>query len=200
MSGESLRAFFAVEPSDAAREEAMSTSRALADAPEGDGVRWVREESLHVTLHFLGDIDAAEVAPLASHVAAEVAEVAPFDAELGALSAFPSAQRARVIVLGVEPHEPLGELASAVGRGVVAAGAGRDVEDHAFRPHLTLGRVRRGRRFGFGSALSPSKTAFRIDHIVLFRSHLAAGGATYHALERLPLGASGAGDHPTNPN
>lgn len=203
-AGETLRAFFAVEPSDAARDEAMGVSRALAAAPGGDGVRWVREESLHVTLQFLGDIDGGVVAPLASHVAAEVAGVAAFDAGLGALSAFPSPKRARVVVLGVEPQQPLCELAIAVGRGVVAAGL--PIEDRGFRPHLTLGRVRRGRQapaLAEASAATRSQTAFPVDHIVLFRSHLARGGASYHALERLPLGggmSSNAGDHPTNPN
>jgi 2'-5' RNA ligase len=199
-SAETLRAFLAVEPSEEARREAMGVTQALREAPDGDGVRWARPESLHVTLHFLGDIERGEVAPVASHVAAEVRDVGLFDASLGALSAFPSPRRARVVVLGIEPEQPLTELADAVGRGVQAAGL--PAIERAFRPHLTLGRVRRGRRAPRLEAVPALSAArFCVHEVVLFRSRLGQGGATYHALERLPLGMSpDAGDHPTNPN
>ena len=62
-----IRAFIAVELNAAAREAVERVMRELR-AVAGDGVRWVRPEGIHLTLKFLGDIDADSM-PVVSGVA-----------------------------------------------------------------------------------------------------------------------------------
>ena len=68
-----LRAFLAAELGDATRDAAAGVIALLRERPGGDRVRWVRAEGLHGTLRFLGEIDAARVAPLARDVGRETA-------------------------------------------------------------------------------------------------------------------------------
>jgi 2'-5' RNA ligase len=184
-----IRAFFAIEIGAPARRAAGGLVEALRARPGGDRVRWVREENLHVTLRFLGDIGRAAVPDLLREVALETAGVAGFGLRLGAVRLFPSSRRPRVVALAVTPPEPLSELAAAVERGVVAAGLAP--EERRFRSHLTLGRLRPG-----GSPPdvtvpdTPDAETLRVTEVVLFQSELHRSGARYTPLGRTPLGAA----------
>jgi 2'-5' RNA ligase len=188
MADRPLRLFFALELGAAARARAAAVAAALRE-PCGSEVRWVREESLHVTLRFLGSVDPARVEDLAREVGLATRSVAPFSASLAGVLVFPSPRRPRVIALGLEPREALAALAAGVERGAVAAGF--EPEERPFRPHLTLGRVRDPRRFSLAAGVTGSVTAagdaWDVMETVLFRSDLARSGARYTPLARIPL-------------
>ncbi|HVP31086.1 MAG TPA: RNA 2',3'-cyclic phosphodiesterase [Myxococcota bacterium] len=191
-----IRAFFALALEGDAKAAAARELERLRALPGADAVRFVRGDGLHVTLRFLGEIPHAQVAPLATAVGAELAPLAPFDATLGAVHAFPSARRPRVVALELLPEAPFTALAAAVERGVVATGFAP--EPRPFRAHLTLGRVRPGRRLdpslaAPAEAPAAAPTSFPVRSIVLYQSTLAPEGSTYTPLERLPLGGD---DHP----
>jgi 2'-5' RNA ligase len=189
LGGESevkIRAFFAVDLDTRTRRAAARTMSDLQSCPDGDAVRWVREETFHVTLRFLGDIDPGGVERLADCVRQQTAALRPFRLELGGARPFPSKRRPVAIVLDVGPLERLEELAEAVERGVTAAGF--DPEPRPFRAHLTLGRVR-GKRFPVvtGSVTATGESC-AVDEAVLFKSELHHTGAHYTPIERAPLG------------
>lgn len=181
--GRSLRAFFAVELGEAARREAAVLVRRLAQRAGGDGVRWVRPEAFHVTLRLLGAVAEDRVPRVVREVRAATAHVAGFALRLGALHAFPSLRRARVVVLELAPHEPLVALAAAVEAGVVAAGFAP--ERRRYRGHLTLGRVRTGRLPALDDRVAPCP--FPVCEFRLFHSQLSPQGSIYTSLERIPL-------------
>jgi 2'-5' RNA ligase len=191
-----IRAFFAVALDAATRRAAAAWTHSLRERPGGDGVRWVREESLHVTLRFLGDIDPARVPDLVRDVALETTGVEPFRLCLGAARLFPSERRPRVVALGLEPLAPLEALAAAVARGVAAAGFAP--EERPFQAHLTIGRVkqRAARRLDVTVPDTVGSEACDVTQAVLFRSELQRTGARYTPLERVPLGALEGSDHP----
>lgn len=207
-----VRAFLAVELGDEARACAVATSVAMREGPGGDSVRWSRSEALHVTLRFLGDVPLEPVAgvddegnevatpgvgEIGGRVAAEVAASGPFTLRLGEPIAFPSKRAPRVVALDLVPHAPLEALASSVERAVVALGF--EPERRAFRPHVTLGRLRRGARpsearplFDFNEedeelARVETEASFSVDEVVLFRSELKPTGSVHTALERISL-------------
>ena len=181
-----IRAFVAVEIGEAARRSAAEVSRLLRSRPGGDEVRWVRPESLHITLRFLGDVEPAVVPKLVACVAEGVRGLECFEARLAGVHGFPSVRRPRVVVLDVAPRESLEALAAAVERGAVAAGLAP--ESRPFRPHLTLGRVRGRAAPDLEGAPEPAPAPFPVREAVLFRSELRRSGARYIPLERMALG------------
>ncbi len=187
MGRDMLRIFFAIELDDASRRAAHAVAQQLAAAPRGDAVRWVRPEAYHVTLRFLGTTPRGRIADLVAAATRATRAIAPFEARLGALAGLP-AQGPRAIVVDVAPHEPLAALAAQVESAAVAAGF--PAESRAFRPHLTLGRIRerRGRAPLLDPALAPAAAPFVVASFALFQSDLDAGGARYTPLERVPLG------------
>jgi len=185
---DALRIFFAVEIGDAARRAARAVAERLAAAPGGDAVRWVRPESYHVTLRFVGATPRDRIAGLVAAAQRAARAIAPFELRLGALAGFPS-RRPRAVVLDVAPHEAIVALAREVERAVVEAGFAP--EERAFHPHLTLGRVReRGVPFVAPAEAPVDAASFAVDSFVLFQSALATTGAQYTPLERISLGGT----------
>lgn len=183
--GAAVRAFFALELPEAAREVCAELTGRLRRAPHGDGVRWVRPEGFHVTLRFLGNVPTEEVPALARAAGAAVAGVEPFEATLRGLRVLPSPRRPRVVVLELGPEDALAELAARVEEAVV--GEGVAPEKRAFRAHLTLGRVRSRRVPPLADVPAPEAPPLPVREVVLFRSDLGPEGSRYTALERLPL-------------
>jgi len=188
-----MRTFFALELGAAARLAAAELVGVLRARPGGEGVRWVRPETLHVTLRFLGQTPAAALGALAHHVAGQISALPPFMLGLGGVQAFPSPRRPRVIALHVVPEAPVRALAAAVEAGVVAAGF--PAERRPFRAHVTLGRVTRPS----ASGLMPREALAResgqeVREIVLFESRSGPDGSVYTPLERIALGCGAAAD------
>jgi len=183
------RLFYAVPLPDDVRE-AIRPVRDAVQASVGDGtarIRWVRIESLHLTLRFLGPtpLDRAdELARLGDEAAAATR---PFEIRIAGAGAFPSPARPRTLWLGLQRGGP--ELATLAGT-LAAVTGGND--DRPFAAHLTLARTD-GLRAGpeaaraLAEAASDREWSFRADRIVLFRSHLGAGPAWYEPLHESPI-------------
>ena len=182
---ERVRTFFAVTLSEEARRAAAQLAGRLRESERGEGVRWVRPEGYHLTLHFLGNVAREAIAELALRVTEEVAPLAPFEIHLGGALVFPSPRSPRVVALAVEPEAALATLAVRVERGVVAVGL--PAERRRFRAHLTLGRVRNRRFPSVDGEASIDCPAFPVDEVVLFQSDLHRTGAVYTPLERIAL-------------
>jgi 2'-5' RNA ligase len=182
-----LRAFLAVQLSDAAREcaaRAVETLRALLPA----GVRWVPPESQHLTLKFLGEIGEERVDALLARARAKLATVAPFEVALAGFGAFPNAREARVLWLGVaQGSAALAKLARKLDGAARVAGAER--ERRPFEAHLTLGRLREPARVEIERLAAPTAPPWTVSEVVLYESRLAPDGAHHVPLAHLALGA-----------
>ncbi|MFH2072363.1 MAG: RNA 2',3'-cyclic phosphodiesterase, partial [Actinomycetota bacterium] len=61
--------------------------------------------------------------------------------------------------------------------------------DRPFRPPLTLSRIRPEEDVtSLLAAMPPLGVVMPVDRIVLYRSHLGRGGASYQEIEEFPLG------------
>jgi 2'-5' RNA ligase len=106
-------------------ERAAGEWLASLEAGFGRGVRWVRPEGLHLTLHFFGAVPAEARPRIEAALAAGVAAGGgPFELALEGLGAFPSPARARVVWVGAAGPgvERLVRLQRAVAEAVAAAG------------------------------------------------------------------------------
>lgn len=187
-ASELLRVFFAIELDESTRTAVSRSQRDLQRATKRDAIRWVREESFHVTLRFIGDVEREQIQTICDCVRDQIARLRPFRLELGGAQPFPSRRRPSFIVLEVGPDEPLEQLAGAVDRGVEAAGLG--AEPRPFRPHLTLGRVRGKKKPAVTAGVTALGEGCIVNDAVLFKSDLHPSGAKYTPIQRVPIGGS----------
>jgi 2'-5' RNA ligase len=152
---------------------------------------WTAPGKIHVTLKFIGQLPTSTVEPLRQAIGLLTdGKAAPKVGEIG-LDAFPSMREALVVVATLSDAK--GELAQWARRlEDRAALLGIERETRAFRPHVTLARLKRAydaRRWlrpelavGAGECIAAALT--------LYRSVVGPEGATYEALARFAFASS----------
>jgi RNA 2',3'-cyclic 3'-phosphodiesterase len=130
-----MRLFVALDIADDIRERIARFLDGVCEfAPEA---RWVRPESLHVTLKFIGekpDTFLGELQKMLSTVEAPAIQM-----NFRGSGFFPNAKAPRVFWVGVEAGAHLSALATAVDERVSQLGVSK--EAHVYSPHLTLARA-----------------------------------------------------------
>ena len=162
-------------------------------------VRWVGEPALHLTLRFLGEVEAERAPAIEAALAKAVRSLKAFAVGVGGVGAFPSLAKPRVVWVGVERHPALELLANDVELALMDLGF--EPELRPFAPHLTLGRARRGARpvafrdFARLAADVTYQATAPVATVDLMQSTLGAQGASYAVLARAALAepAGGAG-------
>ena len=146
----------------------------------------------HLTLLFLGEIPRERVGPIVEALTPIGAAIAPFDAVLEGVGAFPSPERPRVVWVGVtQGASELIGLASRVRERL--AGEGEPSRRETFAPHLTLFRVRsatdhrRAVELLTGTVPAPTPRGFPVREFVLKESELSPRGATHRTVATFPL-------------
>jgi RNA 2',3'-cyclic 3'-phosphodiesterase len=187
------RLFIAVPLADEARARIVDlVGRVKAATPDADALRWVRHESLHLTLRFLGATPEDVLPALTAAIDRIASGAHAFDVAIDGAGAFPSPSRPRVLWLGItEGAEELAGLADALEAPLDAEGWPPD--DRPFRPHLTLARAD-GVRSGPATAKRLIEAAealdvrFRAQRVVLYESRTERGGARYLPVHERSLG------------
>jgi 2'-5' RNA ligase len=177
-----MRLFAAVPLPAEAYEVAAARLRALREL--GWPVRWVREEGLHLTLKFFGEVTTDRLDTIVEMLEFCAQGLKPITLAVTGAGVFPHARVPRVIRLDVSPAPELELLQDRIERG--GEGIGFPPEGRPFHPHITLGRVREGHRLPPGALeelMRPvARAPFVADRMVLFESRLGPRGP--HYLER----------------
>jgi 2'-5' RNA ligase len=133
-----MRLFIALDIDDAIRTRLSRFVEGVTGfAPDA---RWVKPESLHVTLKFIGEqSDSAvdQIKETLSQVESSRSEI-----HFRSYGFFPTAKSARVFWIGMEADPQLATLAAIIDDKMASLGIPN--EDRPFSPHLTLARAGSG--------------------------------------------------------
>lgn len=175
------RLFVALEMPDVIGNQLSGMLSGVPDA------RWVGPENFHLTLRFIGEVDAGveeEIAYSLSRL-----RVPSFELALEGLGSFETRGRLRALWVGVRAEPALLALRNKVENAVVAAGL--PAEGRKFKPHVTLARFSGTPVAAAGPYLAMHagvrSTAFPVESMILFESKLGHGGPTYHPELEIPL-------------
>jgi len=164
--------------------------------------RWVRPESLHITLKFIGEQKPEQVAAITQKLRG--AQSSAFEVCFAGYGFFPTAKSPRVFWIGIHADTQLAQLAANIDAAVGELGIPR--EEREFSPHLTLARAggrsgdpkwRKGDRPNSVFALLQKRLAamgeldfgtMTADKFILYQSQLSPAGSKYTKLERFPIG------------
>lgn len=188
-----MRVFVAVDIGDAVRREAARVVSALQVKLEAaktpPKVTWVKPAALHVTIRFLGEVEAAEVERIIPLLAPPIA-IAPFDVQWRGIGTFPNNRNPRALWLGViNGAAQLAQIETEISRRLT--GAAVELDERALLPHLTIGRVKMaGAGIDWPKVLQSAEVrnvTSRIDRVTLYQSRLSQYGPHYTELVSAPL-------------
>lgn len=169
------RLFFALWPDDDARKALARLARARLAAANG---RVVAASNLHLTLEFLGSVDAGTRA--CAERAAQSLSAPAFELEFQRLGYW---SRPRVLWSAPETTpDALTGLVSMLREALSACG--HQPESRPFHAHVTLARKVRGPV----NETTHAPVRWRVSDFHLMASETLARGARYRSLARWPLG------------
>ena len=191
---ELIRTFIAIELNDAIRHALEDVQAQFKHEQAAHSVRWVAPDSIHITLKFLGDVDADKLSALQNALVDACKDIAPFTLVLCGVGAFPNTRRTNVVWVGAEGQgEIASQFASQIEEACVALGFAR--EDRPFAPHLTFGRIKRDasssdRRF-IGEMIEHAQVEklgeLRVERVSVMQSELRPAGSVYTRLASIEL-------------
>ena len=158
-------------------------------------VRWVRPANVHLTVVFLGNVAKEDLPSLSREVGNVCLKYGRFEIRLRGMGVFGGLRSPRVLWIGLEGDvERMGFFRDAISKRITRFGV--KVEKRPFRPHLTLGRFKKGARGGEGlKAILDKHAGLRsathvLDELTLFKSELRPDGAKYTKIDSWRLQGS----------
>lgn len=193
-----MRLFVGIDIPDEIRERISAYMKLLESA--APGTKWVKPESLHVTLKFIGNSDKLDEIKRAL-----AAVTGPrFEIRFRGTGFF-TPRSPRVFWAGIEAGPELRGLAHAVESSLLPLGIAREPREYS--PHLTLAREGSGRPSGAREDRTKPKMyalkakidgdaalrdsdfgTMQATEFILYQSETRPEGAQYTKLARFPLG------------
>ena len=192
-NSEKRRVFLAVWPSPRALEaieETVANAKSVAaeDPLAFSAIRWLKKETWHLTVVFVGTLDPTGLDDLKTAAASAARECKPFQVKFGRAGAFPGLRRPQVLWVGLGPGtEAWNQLVLRTRDAVVQVVPVQRDKPHT--AHLTVARLRRpvdvGAIVDTLDRIPP--VAMDVSKMSLVESVLGPDGARYTTLDEFEL-------------
>ena len=190
------RLFIAIELPRAIKREFAGLARSFRPR-EHERVRWIDEDSMHLTLKFLGDTPIEQIPNIMSSLQNAANSTGKFSIRIGRTGCFPSFRDPRICWIGFTGElRRLEQLQGRVEGAMVALGF--EPGERIFKAHVTTGRTRPGIRGRFAedigvswrhAPLHSTGKAISLKSIALYRSYIDdEKGTLYQQLGNYELG------------
>ncbi len=187
LSDDQVRSFISIDLDDQQVLSRIASILSSLKALGGD-LKPVEGENIHLTLKFLGNVSASRLAEVKSSL--KQLAFPGFTAEIKGAGAFPNLKHMNIIWVGVnEGWTQVEQIYEQVEKLLSNLGIRR--ENRPFSPHITIARVRSGRKrdeiANFLQHLSDeSFGTITVDKVRLKQSILSSSGPKYSTLLEVP--------------
>jgi len=188
-----LRLFIALAVDDAVKDNLATWQRRLKPVFDHGEVSWTNPIGVHLTLKFLGNTPPERVNDIVAALTSRLTGYGPVNLHACGTGVFPHPAKPRVLFARtIVTDGDLAGIAGAVEDGCVELGYESD--NRAFKPHLTLGRMKRMNHKRVSRLEladdTPDFGIWTASEVVLYQSKLTPAGARYQALHQWQLDSS----------
>lgn len=153
-------------------------------------VNWVRQQNLHFTLRFLGDVEKQRLEDVLEIGRLVGSQHAACSIRLSGVGTFPKVGSAKVVWLGVDEPHILQQLNRSLERELRQSGFAP--EPKPYSPHLTLARIKQPLSKSvldnlLGSILFSERDPMPVANFSLMESELTPRGPIYRVVESFNL-------------
>lgn len=175
------RLFIAINPPAVAQQELTKVINKLKKINPQPAIRYVKPNSIHLTLHFLGQLNSDQI----SRVKEVLKNLTKTDHQTklitGKIDAFPNLTQPRVIFLSGRQinSNSLISLQKTIGQQLEKVGL--DISHRSWQPHLTIARIKSPCQFKTDQ-LKLRPIEIPIKSLELMESRLQPQGADYNII------------------
>jgi 2'-5' RNA ligase len=185
------RIFFAIELPESLKKILREFIEELKI--ELSGIRWVNPYNTHLTIRFIGDYDAESIPRMVETIEDKLKKANAGDIFFKGLGVFPNPNKLRVLWMGIrDDNKILENLRLCLDNGLNRLDISE--EKKLFKPHLTLGRVKRGVKIPsekieeiLDNYKDFSLPGIPVSSLILFRSILKPKGPEYWTLKKFDI-------------
>jgi 2'-5' RNA ligase len=183
----SIRAFWAFDFPRGIIQDIVSYQNKLKK--ELPSLKWVKDENIHLTVHFLGNVESSSIEPMIKRIEPIINNFRSVNYSFGPLGVFPSWSMPKVLWLGLKGDLSfLRDFHASSGKALEEMGI--KIEDRSFNPHITLARINVQKDINFAKVkdyVPAGSTSFQLAGLSLYSSELTPDGPAYKSLYNLPL-------------
>lgn len=175
-----IRTFIALEISDVIRNQITIIQKQLTN--KGAELNWIKNENIHLTLRFLGEIDDNNHNKIFEAMNKVAENARCLNLSLTELGMFSDKYNPTVIWVGIGGEvEELRQVAERCDYYLTASGF--EIEKRYFKPHITIGRIKKltDKKLFISevNGIKIDQTAFKIKKLNVVKSDLKPTGANY---------------------
>ncbi|MBF0503845.1 MAG: RNA 2',3'-cyclic phosphodiesterase [Candidatus Omnitrophica bacterium] len=155
-------------------------------------VKWVKLDNIHLTLKFLGELEVIHINNIKSRLKERCSGLSPITSYLNGIGAFPDLSHPKIVWAALDDSKnEIRKLVEILKEELIIFGVVR--EDHPFKPHITLGRVRTSVNLKdliqtIEKITIEEHIQQTFDKIILYKSQLTSQGPIYEVLQEFYLG------------
>lgn len=179
------RVFCAVELPEDLRARLQEHIARLRKEFSDAATSWSRVENIHLTLKFFGNVELDRIPKISAAATRTTEPFSKFQIDVGNTGVFPRPSRPQVLWIGI--GDPSGKLTKLHQQFETACAAeGFPKEDRAYRPHLTIARLRKPKHRLADAHLQMrfEPLPVQLNELIVFRSELSSKGSRYTAISR----------------
>jgi 2'-5' RNA ligase len=155
-----------------------------------DSIKWVNEQTIHLTLSFLGDTPIGQIENIAHQLELNLKKTSTFRITLNGFGFFGKSSSPKVIWVGISESQNIAQLRKIVNSTLSTLGF--DDSQGKFSPHITLGRVKQIKSsIELVNYINRNKSEIlqdaKIDSVFFYQSILKPTGSIYKPLREIKL-------------
>ena len=185
------RVFIAIELPATLRARVISHIDRLRESIPDVRASWAREDNLHLTLKFLGEIPATDVEKVSAAASLAANQVEPFEIVVEGCGSFPPSRQPRALWIGIDPGAQTSCLHLFQKLEDECEKMGLAREPRPFHPHLTIARIRKphgSRQLAeLHKEIGFNREAIGVSELAVIRSELRSEGSRHSVISRHSL-------------
>ncbi len=156
----------------------------------GANLKIVKPKKMHITLKFLGDTKENLKNKISKIIERSVENIEPFEIELKSTGAFPNENYIKVLWIGINKGEIIGEIAKKIDNDL--SNIGFKKEKRKFSPHITIARVKSAKNKDeiikiLKKHRDETLLKMKVNSIKLKKSRLTQKGPIYETLKEIEI-------------
>ena len=164
----------------------IANDRWLKDEVNIHGLRWMKDDTLHLTSLFVGEIDPKQLTPIQQQVKLIAQSISPFNLDFEKFCFAPSDKKATMIWARYAEHAKFTnlqkQLAAKIGEIVMLTG----LHEKAI-PHINIARFKPAFTANHKFRDSAKMSTLQVDCLEIWQSHLDSSAAHYDSIAHFKM-------------